>query len=141
MKRFFILAALCVSAFSLASCEYDDNGLWNKIDAMQEQIDTNTEDIATLSALVDALNNGKVITLAEPTENGYRLVFSDGTLLSTGVVAAWSKYICFSCILSPILVRLLSFVLASLNLASRLFPRKAFSILSQMDNTCIFHHL
>lgn len=82
MKRFFIFAALCVGAFSLASCEYDDSNLWNKVDEMQEQIDTNTEDIATLSALVDALNRGKVITNVEQTEDGYTLTFSDGSTVS-----------------------------------------------------------
>ncbi len=79
MKRFFICAVLCVSAITLASCEYDDSDLWQKVDEMQQQIDTNTEEIATLSALVDALNKGKVITSTEQTENGYRLVFNDGS--------------------------------------------------------------
>lgn len=79
MKRFFIFAALCVSAMALASCEFDDSDLWQKVDEMQQQIDTNTEDIATLTALVDALNNGKIITSTEQTENGYRLVFNDGS--------------------------------------------------------------
>ena len=79
MKRFFIFAALCVSAMALASCEFDDSDLWQKVDEMQQQIDTNTEDIATLTALVDALNRGKVITNVEQTEEGYRLVFNDGS--------------------------------------------------------------
>lgn len=79
MKRFFIFAALCVSAMVLASCEFDDSDLWQKVDEMQQQIDTNTEDIATLTALVDALNKGKVITNVEQTEEGYRLVFNDGS--------------------------------------------------------------
>ena len=79
MKRFFIFAALCTSAMALASCEFDDSDLWQKVDEMQQQIDTNTEDIATLTALVDALNNGKIITSTEQTENGYRLVFNDGS--------------------------------------------------------------
>lgn len=79
MKRFFFFAALCVSAILLASCEFDDSDLWQKVDEMQQQIDTNTEDIATLTALVDALNKGKVVTATEQTESGYRLVFNDGS--------------------------------------------------------------
>lgn len=79
MKRFFIFAALCVSAMTLASCEFDDSDLWQKVDEMQQQIDNNAEDIATLTALVDALNKGKVITNVEQTEEGYRLVFNDGS--------------------------------------------------------------
>lgn len=79
MKRFFIFAALCVSAMALASCEFDDSDLWQKVDEMQQQIDTNTEDIATLTALVDAMNKGKVVTATEQTESGYRLVFNDGS--------------------------------------------------------------
>lgn len=82
MKRFFFFAALCVSAIALASCEFDDSDLWQKVDEMQQQIDTNTEDIATLTALVDALNRGKVITNVEQTEDGYTLTFSDGSTVS-----------------------------------------------------------
>jgi len=82
MKRFFFFAALCVSAMALASCEFDDSDLWQKVDEMQQQIDTNAEDIATLTALVDAMNNGKVITNVEKTEEGYTLTFSDGSTIS-----------------------------------------------------------
>lgn len=79
MKRFFILAALYVSALTLASCEYDDSDLWQKVDDLQQQIDSNTEEINTISALLDALNSGKIITSIEQTENGYRLTFNDGS--------------------------------------------------------------
>lgn len=79
MKRFFFFAALCVNAFSLASCEYDDTDLWQKVDNLQQQVDANTTEIATLSSLLDALSSGKVITSVEQTEDGYRLSFNDGS--------------------------------------------------------------
>lgn len=79
MKRFFFFAALCVSAFSLASCEYDDTDLWQKVDNLQQQVDANTAEIETLSSLLDALSSGKVITSVEQTEDGYRLSFNDGS--------------------------------------------------------------
>lgn len=79
MKRFLFFAALCVNAFSLASCEYDDTDLWQKVDNLQQQVDANTTEIATLSSLLDALSSGKVITSVEQTEDGYRLSFNDGS--------------------------------------------------------------
>lgn len=81
MKRFFIFAALITSALTLASCEYDDSDLRQKVDNLQQQVDTNTEEIATLTALVNALNKGKVITSVEQTANGYNLTFSDGSTI------------------------------------------------------------
>ena len=89
MKRFFFFAALCVSAIVLASCEFDDSDLWQKVDEMQQQIDTNAEDIATLTALVDALNYGKVITNVEKNEEGYTLTFSDGSTIASFGSAVW----------------------------------------------------
>lgn len=79
MKRFFFFATLCLSALALASCEYDDSDLRDKVDNLQQQVDSNTEDIATLTALIDALNKGKIITSTEQTDDGYRLTFNDGS--------------------------------------------------------------
>lgn len=82
MKRFFLIFTLALGALFLSSCEYDDDALWQRVDQLQSQVNANAEDIAALSALVDALNKGKVITAVTPTEEGYTLSFSDGTSVS-----------------------------------------------------------
>lgn len=53
--------------------------MWNKVDELETKIEANTADITTLSALVDALNQGKIIVKTEQNENGYVLVFNDGS--------------------------------------------------------------
>ena len=78
-KRFFMILVFAIVAFGFTSCEYDDGDLWNKVNSLEQQVNANSEDIATLSALVDALNKGKVITSSEQTEDGYKLTFSDGS--------------------------------------------------------------
>lgn len=81
MKRFFTFLAVALMGVTLTSCEFDPSDLWNEIDSLKEQVQENSEDIATLSSLLDALNKGKVITGTEQTENGYKLLFSDGSSL------------------------------------------------------------
>ena len=78
-RKIFVMLALALSAVAFTSCEYDDGDLWNKVNSLEEQVNANSEDIATLSALVEALNKGKVITSSEQTEDGYKLTFSDGS--------------------------------------------------------------
>ena len=78
-RKFFVMLALALSAVAFTSCEYDDGDLWNKVNSLEEQVNANSEDIAALSALVEALNKGKVITSSEQTEDGYKLTFSDGS--------------------------------------------------------------
>ena len=68
---------VAVTSVALVSCEYDDSGLWDKVDELEKQVQANSEDIATLSALVDALNQGKVITATEQTEEGVLSVHAD----------------------------------------------------------------
>lgn len=80
-KRFFAMLALVLSAVAFTSCEYDDSGLWDKLNSLQEQVTANQEDIATLTSLVEALNKGKVITATTQTDNGYTLTFSDGSTI------------------------------------------------------------
>ena len=80
-KRFFAMLVLVLSAVAFTSCEYDDSGLWDKVNSLQEQVTANQEDIATLTSLVEALNKGKVIVATTQTDNGYTLTFSDGILL------------------------------------------------------------
>ncbi|MBP3683118.1 MAG: hypothetical protein J6I87_07565, partial [Rikenellaceae bacterium] len=80
MKRFFTFLAVALMSVTLTGC-YDDSDLWGEIDNLKDQVQANSEDIATLSSLIDALNKGKVITGTEQTENGYKLMFSDGSSL------------------------------------------------------------
>ncbi|MBO5276029.1 MAG: hypothetical protein J6A86_02775, partial [Alistipes sp.] len=80
-KRFFAMLALMLSAVAFTSCEYDDSGLWDKLNSLQEQVTANQEDIATLTSLVEALNKGKVIVATTQTDNGYTLTFSDGSTI------------------------------------------------------------
>ena len=81
MKRFFTFMAVALISVTMTSCEFDPSDLWNEIDGLKEQVQANSEEIATLSSLIDALNNGKVIVGTEQTENGYKLTFSDGSSL------------------------------------------------------------
>ena len=60
-KRFFAMLVLVLSAVAFTSCEYDDSGLWDKVNSLEQQVTANQEDIATLTSLVEALNKGKVI--------------------------------------------------------------------------------
>lgn len=79
MKRFFTALAIVAIALTCSSCEFDPSDLWNEIDSLKEKVEANSEEIATLSSLVDALNKGKVIVGTEQTDAGYKLLFSDGT--------------------------------------------------------------
>lgn len=76
MKRFFTFMVVALMSVTLTSCEIDK--LWNEIDLLKDQVQANSEEIATLSSLIDALNNGKVIVGTEQTATGYKLLFSDG---------------------------------------------------------------
>lgn len=77
MKKLFMFALVATFALSLTGCEYDDSDLWTAVDDLEEQVAANAEDIAALSALIDALNQGKVITNVEYTDEGVVLTFSD----------------------------------------------------------------
>ncbi len=79
MKRFFAFLVVALMSVTLTGCEIDK--LWNEIDNLKEQVQANSEEIETLSSLIEALNKGKVITGTEQTENGYKLMFSDGSSL------------------------------------------------------------
>ena len=59
------MAALLLTG--VAGCEYDDEALWNKVNELEEQVDQNSQTIATLQQLIDALNQGKVIMSVEQT--------------------------------------------------------------------------
>ena len=78
MKRFFSWALLLALACGAASCEYDDDELQSRVDALEAQV-------ATLQDLVDALNAGKYVIRTETDVNGaVVLVFNDNTSVSVG---------------------------------------------------------
>ena len=77
MKKFLFVALLPM--LLVVGCSYDDSQLWEAMDEVKEQTEQNKQDIATLSALVEALNKGKVIVSTEQTAEGVVLTFSDGS--------------------------------------------------------------
>ena len=79
MRRLNLWLTLALSALLLSSCEYDDGALWGKVNELEQQVNKNTEEIATLNSLVEALNQGKMITSAQQSEKGYTLTLSDGS--------------------------------------------------------------
>lgn len=81
MNKFFQMVAFASLTLAMSAC-YNDDELWNKVDELETKVEANASDIATLSALVDALNNGKVIVGTQQTENGYVLTFNDGSQVS-----------------------------------------------------------
>ena len=78
MKKMYGLLAIVAMSLLMSAC-YNDDDLWNKVDELETKVDANVANIATLSALVDALNQGKIIVKSEQTENGYVLTFNDGS--------------------------------------------------------------
>ena len=80
MRKILCLAlSATVALFAMVGCSYDDDAIWDKVNGLEEQIDKNRDDIATLTALMDALSGGKVIVATETTDDGVVLTFSDGS--------------------------------------------------------------
>lgn len=80
MRKILCLALSATVALSaMVGCSYDDDAIWDKVNGLEEQIDKNRDDIATLSSLMEALNGGKVITAIDECTEGIVLTFSDGT--------------------------------------------------------------
>lgn len=48
MKRFLFIAAATLVGFTLTGCSYDDNAIWDAMDELEEKVEQNAEDIATL---------------------------------------------------------------------------------------------
>lgn len=79
MKKFLFVALLPIL---LVGCSYDDSQLWEAMDEVKQQTEQNKQDIAALSALMEALNKGKVIISTEQTAEGVVLTFSDGSTVT-----------------------------------------------------------
>ena len=79
---------LLLTIITVCSC-YNDDDLWDKVNDLDGRVETlettvkkmNSE-ITTLQSLVDALNQGKIITNTEQTSEGYTLTFNDGSKVS-----------------------------------------------------------
>ena len=78
MKKYFQMVAFASLTLAMTAC-YNDDDLWNKVNELETKVEANETDIAALSALVDALNQGKIIVNTEQTGNGYVLTFNDGS--------------------------------------------------------------
>lgn len=79
---------LLLTVITVCSC-YNDDDLWEKVDNLDGRVanlETTVQkmntDITTLQGLVDALNQGKIITNTEQTSEGYTLTFNDGSQVS-----------------------------------------------------------
>lgn len=83
MRKVVCLALGVVAMLTaMTACSFDDEPLWNKIEEMEGEIDQNRSDIETLTALMEALNGGKVIVSTETTDEGVVLTFSDGSTVT-----------------------------------------------------------
>lgn len=87
MNKFFIGTMMLFGAVFVSCDNHED--LWNAIDDVNARVDnleTATsklnEDIATLSSLMNALQNNISITSIQVTPTGYDIIFSDGSVAS-----------------------------------------------------------
>ena len=68
-----------VALSAVVGCSYDDTAIWDEFKDLKQDVAQNRADIATLTALMEAMDEGKVILSTEYTEEGVVLRFSDGT--------------------------------------------------------------
>lgn len=80
MRKYLCLALGVVATLvAMVGCSYDDGAIWATIEEIEGDVEQNRRDIETLTALIEALNGGKVIISTETTDEGVVLTFSDGT--------------------------------------------------------------
>src|SRR5690554_1253293 len=83
MKRTFIYLIVLTCAITLFSCvdEYDDSFLRTEIDKINEDISSLKAQISTMQTVIDAFNEGKVITnvMEMSGGKGNKITFNDGT--------------------------------------------------------------
>ncbi len=84
MKKFLVFTLVALS-MTFTGC-YDDSALWNEIEDLDQRVtnlETVVEDvnnnIDALQTLVNALQNEVSIVSVTDTDNGYSILFSDGT--------------------------------------------------------------
>ncbi len=83
MKKQLSLLILLVSGILFFSCEYDDTYLKEEIDKIKTDLSDLKSQTSAMQSLVDALNEGKVITKTEALEGdkGYKITFNNGETL------------------------------------------------------------
>jgi hypothetical protein len=91
MKKFnlFKTVLLISGLMYFNSCSFDDKDLWNSISDLEQRVETleekvtrlNTE-IGDIQTIVNALNNGKVITSVVESDEGYTITFNDGNTIT-----------------------------------------------------------
>lgn len=85
MKRvahYFLMIVLSITVFSCAE-EYDDTFLREEIDKLKEDLASLKSQVSSIQTVVDALNEGKVITNVEllDDDKGHKITFNDGTTI------------------------------------------------------------
>ncbi len=80
---------LFLSALAAWGCEYDDTGLWDRTDelderltAVEKRLDEMNGEITALRTIVEAVENGKYVKEVERTDTGYIITFSDGSTIT-----------------------------------------------------------
>lgn len=72
-------------AATLASCQYDDEELWNKVNSLDDRVtavegslNSLNQTIPSLQTIVEAMENRTYISSVTSTSDGYKIDFSDG---------------------------------------------------------------
>ena len=72
-------------AATLASCQYDDEELWNKVNSLDDRVtavegslNNLNQTIPSLQTIVEAMENRTYISSVTSTSDGYKIDFSDG---------------------------------------------------------------
>ena len=72
-------------AATLASCQYDDEELWNKVNSLDDRVtavegslNNLNQTIPSLQTIVEAMENRTYISSVTTTSDGYKIDFSDG---------------------------------------------------------------
>lgn len=70
---------------TLASCQYDDEELWNKVNSLDDRVtavegslNSLNQTIPSLQTIVEAMENRTYISSVTTTSDGYKIDFSDG---------------------------------------------------------------
>lgn len=84
-----MLGLLMLLLIGVGACKYDDEALWDKLNSLEDRIESlegqlsqMNSDISSISVLTNALQNKVTISKVEQTEDGYKITFSDGKVIS-----------------------------------------------------------
>lgn len=97
MKKIFLSTVIAALTLCQTSCSYDDSDIWNAVNGIDRRVENlekataqMNSDIKSLQTILEAMQNNVTITSITPTENGYKILFSDGTeaTISNGIDGA-----------------------------------------------------